>query len=237
VWTSLVVFAVLPLAVVGLSVSAVLRLAREPTSRLGIGIYLMLTGLLVTSAPIVWGDVHLGLPGSQVLEVYGTTTWAAGAVLTIASLSDRLRRGQSVAVALGCIVGAIAIGGWALSGPSATLLWSLSADRFPCVATDCAEVPAGVTQAVALALIPMVGTVELALVLSWLRRRLRPNIDWARASLGGLGLASVLGVYMYTRGPSLSTSPTTGLDLLLLACVSVLVLARWAPRIPNHWRL
>jgi len=225
-WLSLVLFAVLPLATAALSVTAVIRLVLDPTSRLAIGGYLMLTSVLVTPAPILWGDVHLGFKSSQALEIYGNVAWAAGAVVFITGLANRLRQGQQLAMVLGCILAAI-IGAWALSGPSAALVWSGAAGRYPCTGADCADVPTGVRQAVALALIPLVGTVVVAVLFAWLQARVHPSTDLPRASLAGVVLALITGAYVYVRGPALASSPTYGVDLLVMAGLCVLVLCGW----------
>jgi hypothetical protein len=200
-----VVFVVPPLAVAAVATAAIVRLVRDTTRRLAIGLYMMLAGVVVTPAPIVWGDDHLGFPSSQALESYGALFWAVGTITTLASLTGALKRRQALVLAFGLIVAAIVLCGWVL---------------------------VGVGTGVRLALMPTVGTLEVLVALGWLAHRLAPiasGIDWPRTAGAGATCACALAAYIYLRGQQAFGSQANGLDLALLAVLAwlpVLVLAR-----------
>lgn len=163
--SSLLVFVILPLTVAVIATAAIVRLVRNTTRRLAVGLYIMVASVLVTPAPLVWGDVHLAFITSQLLEGYGVLFWMVGAATAVASLVEVLKHRHTVALAVFVIFGAIVLGGRVLSGTVATLLWSTTAFGYAC-AGDCGDgTPVGVEQAVSLALIPLVGTLAVLLVI------------------------------------------------------------------------
>ena len=202
---ALLVFIVLPLAVAAVATAATVRLVRDTTRRLAIGLYMMLAGVLVTPAPIVWGDDHLGFPSSQALESYGALFWAVGAITSLDSLTGALKRRQALVLAFGLIVAAIVLCGWVL---------------------------VGIGTGVRLALMPAVGTLEVLLALGWLahqRALVGSAIDWRRAAGAGATCACAMAAYVYLRGPQAFGSQASGVDLALLAllaCLPVVGLAR-----------
>jgi hypothetical protein len=201
----LLVFIALPVALTALATAALVRLVRNATRRLAVGVYVMLACALVTPAPIVWGDDHLGFTSSQALEGYAALFWTVGAITTLDSLTSVVKRRQALGLALGIIFATIVLCGWVLGGLGA---------------------------AVGLALIPAVGTLEVLFALGWLARRLGPvpaAIDWRWAAAAGVTCACALAAYVYVRGPQALGPQASGMDLALLAVLGwlpVVVLAR-----------
>jgi hypothetical protein len=201
----LLLFGVLPLALATAATVAIVRLVPDATKRLAVGVYVMLVCALVTPAPIVWGDDHLGFPSSQALESYGALFWAFGAIITLDSLTAVLKRRQALVLASALIVAVIVLCGWVLAGFGA---------------------------AVGLALIPALGSVEVLLALGWLAHRVAgvtSALDWRSAAVAAATCACAMAAYVYLRGPQAFGSQASGMDLALLgvlAWLPVLVLAR-----------
>jgi hypothetical protein len=201
----LLVFIALPIVLAAVATTAILRLVRNATTRLAVGIYVMLVCAFVAPAPILWGDDHLGFTSSQALEGYAALFWTVGAIATLDSLTSVVKRRQVLALACGLIVAAILLCGWVLSGMGAAL---------------------------GLALIPAVGTLEVLLALGVLAHRLAgvaSAVDWRWAAGAGATCACAMAAYVYLRGPQAFGSQASGMDLALLAvfaCLPVVVLAR-----------
>jgi hypothetical protein len=200
----LLVAVVLPLAVAALATVAIVRLVRDATTRLAVGIYLMLGAVLISPAPVVWRDDHLGFTSSQVLAGFGALEWAVGAIVTLGTLTCVTTRRQTLVLAV-CLVSApVLLSGWALAGFGA---------------------------AVGLALIPVLGTLEVVLVVGWLAHRrasVASTIDWRWGAGVGAACACVLAAYVYLRGQQAFNSQASAMHLALLgvlACLPVFVLA------------
>jgi len=200
----LLVFIALPVVLAAVATVAIVRLVRNATRRLAVGVYLMLVCALVAPAPIWWADDHLGFTSSQAVEGYGALFWIVGAIAALDSLTWVVTRRQALALALGVFT-TVALCGWVL---------------------------AGIGAAVGLALIPALGTLEVLLALGWLARRLAPvpvAIDWRWATGAGATCACAMTAYVYLRGPHAFGSQARGMDLALLAVLAwlpVVVLAR-----------
>jgi hypothetical protein len=198
-------FVVLPVGLAAVAVGAIAWLVRNATRRLAVGVYVMLACALITPAPVVWGDDHLGFASSQALEGYGALLWIVGATTTVHSLAWLMNRRQATLLALGLTVAAIVL---------------------------CAGVLASAGAAVGLALIPPLGTLGVLLALGCLKHRLAPVAaapDWPLAAGAGATCACVMAAYVYLRGPQAFGPHASGMDLALLgvlACLPVLGLAR-----------
>jgi hypothetical protein len=198
------VFIALPVALAGVATAAIVRLVRNATRRRAVGVYVMLVCVLVTPAPILWGDDHLGFRSSQALEGYGALVWTVGVTTTLHSLTWVVKRRQAFLLAVG-IIDAIVLCGWVL---------------------------AGIGAAVGLALIPAVGTLEVLLALGWLAHRralVASATDWRWAAVAAATCACAMAAYVYLRGPQAFGPQASGMDLsllALLACLPVVVLAR-----------
>jgi len=209
----LLLFVVLPLAVATAATVAIVRLVRDATKRLAVGVYVMLVCALVTPAPILWGDDHLGFTSSQALEAYGALFWAVGAISTLDGLTGIMKRRQVLVLAFALIVAATSFGGWLVGGVDA---------------------------AVGLALIPAAGSVEVLLALSWLAHRVAgvtSALDWRWAAGAGAACACAMAAYVYLRGPQAFGSQASGMDLALLgvlAWLPVVVLARLRTHTPRR---
>lgn len=201
----LLAFVATPIGLAAVATVAIVRLARNATTRLAIGMYVMLVCAFVTPAPIVWGDDHLGFTSSQALEGYGALFWSVGAVATLDSLTGVLKRRQVLVLAFGLIVAASVLCGLVVGGTDAAL---------------------------GLALLPAVGTVEVLLALWWLAHRVAgvaAALDWRWAVGTGAFCACAMGAYVYLRGPQAFGSQASATDLALLAvsvCLPVVPLAR-----------
>ena len=116
-------FVALPILLAVVASAAIGRRIRNATTKLAIGMYLMLVCALVSPAPILWGDDHLGFPSTQALQGYGMLVWAVGAIATLDSLSGIIRRRELLGLACGLIAAALLACGWVASiiGPGAGL--------------------------------------------------------------------------------------------------------------------
>jgi hypothetical protein len=200
----LLVFIAIPIALAAAATRAIVRLIRNRTRRLAVGIYVMLVCAAVTPAPILWGDDHLGFASSQALEGYGALFWAVGTFVTMHSLSGVMQRRQLVLVPFGLIVGAIVLSGLAVGGVGA---------------------------GVGLSLIPVAGTVEVLLAFGWLTHRgagAASPMNWRLAAAAGTMCACAVAAYVYLRGPQAFGSQASGMDfalLVVLAWLPIVVLA------------
>jgi len=192
--------------------------------------------MFVAPAPIIWGDQHLGLPSSQALEGYSVLFWAVGAASATASLETGFTRRQLTALGVGFILAAIVLGGWLLAGPVAAALWNTTAPAAACTRQDCGGAPIGVLLAVALALIPFVGTAEVLFACGWLAPRIGLTIGWGWAMPVAVVAALLVAGYVYVRAPDPLASPARGLDLALLPFVPLLVLAALRTPAPRAHR-
>jgi hypothetical protein len=199
-------FVALPILLAGAASAAIGRRIRNATTKLAIGMYMMLVCAFVTPAPIFWGDDHLGFPSTQALQGYATLFWAVGAIATLDSLSGVIRRRELLGVACGVIAAALLVCGWlgTIVGP-----------------------------AVGLALVPAAGTLAVLLALTLLARRdagPAARVNWPWATRSSTASAAAMAVYVYLRGPQAFGPRASELDLVLLgilACVPVIVLAGW----------
>ena len=199
-------FIALPILLAAVASAAIGRRIRNATTKLAIGMYLMLVCAFVTPAPILWGDDHLGFPSTQALEGYGALFWAVGAIATLDSLSGVIRRRELLGLACGLIAAALLVCGWvgSIIGPGAGL-----------------------------ALVPAAGTLAVLLALTLLVRRqagLAATINWQWATRASTACAAAMAAYVYLRGPQAFGPRASELDLALLgilAWVPVIVLARW----------
>jgi len=139
----LLVFVALPVAVGALATIAIVRLVRNAARRRAIGVSAIVVCALVTPAPILWGDDHLGFTASQAVEGYGVLVWIVGAITALSSLPSSVVRRRAPVLAVGIVAGA-AVCAWALVGIGA---------------------------AVGLALIPTLGTLEVLVAIGWLARQ------------------------------------------------------------------
>lgn len=219
------VFVALPTVWALVVIAAIVRLVRNATRRLAIGLYLMLASTFIAPAPLIWGDQHLGLPSSQALEGYSVLFWAIGAASATASLESAFRWRQLATLAVGLILGAIVLGGWLLSGALATAVWNSTASASGCTPPECGAIPIGARLAAALAVIPLIGTAEVLLACGWLVHRIGLAIDWGWAMLVAASAAVLLVAYVYLRAPDPLASPARGLDLVVLPFTLSFVLA------------
>ena len=198
-------FVALPILLAVVASAAIGRRIRNATTKLAIGMYLMLVCALVSPAPILWGDDHLGFPSTQALQGYGMLVWAVGAIATLDSLSGIIRRRELLGLACGLIAAALLACGWVASiiGPGAGL-----------------------------ALVPAAGTLVLLALTLVVRRQagLASRINWQWATRASTACAAAMAAYVYLRGPQAFGPRASELDLALLgilAWVPVIVLARW----------
>lgn len=148
------VFILLPVALAAVATTAMVRLIRNATRQLAVGVYVMLSCTLLAPAPMLWGDDHLGFTSSQAFEGYVALFWIVGAITTLQSLTLVLKRRLRLGLALGIIIATIVL---------------------------CGLVLGGIGVAVTLVLMPTLGTIEVLLAIVWLAHRLAQGsaaIDW-----------------------------------------------------------
>jgi hypothetical protein len=110
-------------------------------------------------------------------------------------LTGVTKRRQVLVPALGVIMAALLIGGWALAGLGAAL---------------------------GLALIPGIGTLEVLLTLGWLTRRpagAASASTWWWAAGAGATFACAIALYVYLRGPQAFGAHASAMDLGQVAVV------------------
>jgi hypothetical protein len=199
--TVALVFIAVPVVLVAVASAAIVRLVRDSTRRLAVGVYVMLVCALVAPAPVLWGDDHLGFASSQAIEGYSALFWMLGAFITVDVLRRFVKLGAAAVLPLGVVVVAI------------TCWWALT------------RVSAGV----GLALVLAVGTLGALLAVGALTHRLAPAVNWRLAIVTGAACACAIAVYVYLRGATAFGAEASWIDLItlgVLACVPVLVLAR-----------
>jgi hypothetical protein len=200
----LLVFIAIPIALAALATAAIMRLTRNRTRRLAVGIYVMLVCAAVAPAPILWGDDHLGFTSSQAFEGYGALFWAVGTFLTMQSLSGVMQRRQLVLVPFGLVVGAIVLSGLAVGGVGA---------------------------GVGLSLIPVAGSVEVLLAFGWLTHRgagAALPMNWRLATAAGTLCAFAVAASVYLGGPQAFGSQASVMDFALLVVVAWLPIVVFA---------
>ena len=164
------------------STATIVWLVRNATRRLAIGLYVMLVCALVTPAPIVWGDDHLGFAPSQAVAGYGCCSglWARSRPWNglVGAITRRLALGLTFGI---CVV-AIMLG----------VCWVVSSGG----------------PALGLALSSGVGTVAV-LALGWLAHRhaaVASALDWRSAATAGATCVAVAAC-VYLPGPRNSSTP------------------------------